>query len=200
MAQGVIKSVLPQVTEGIHRSWQNKFTGKPNFGFIIEFEDGTTGNCASEKSIYPLAVGTTVTYDIKLNSQGANNITSVKKLELNVVPASARPFNDPATTKRIAFSMCQSIARIHYFTVGISPRSVDDINTLADVYSQWVLANLQENDQHFRDMVSRRYYALQLSVECIPFSDMGINGVEKVIESAEGFLKPIHQIGYASQD
>lgn len=58
MAQGTIKSVTPQTFNGVHQVWQNKFTGKPNYGFYISFEDGTSGNFGSEENVYPLQVGT----------------------------------------------------------------------------------------------------------------------------------------------
>ena len=41
MAQGKIKSITPQMQNGVHKSWVNKYTGKPNYGFTIQFEDGT---------------------------------------------------------------------------------------------------------------------------------------------------------------
>ena len=64
MAQSKIKTVTPQVFNGVQQVWQNKFTGKPNYGFNIAFEDGISGNCASEKSVYPFQQGTEVTYEI----------------------------------------------------------------------------------------------------------------------------------------
>jgi hypothetical protein len=35
MAQGIIKSVMPQMQNGIHNAWQNKFTG--NIGKLFNF-------------------------------------------------------------------------------------------------------------------------------------------------------------------
>ena len=95
--------------------------------------------------------------------------------------------------------MCQAIARLHFFNAGISPRTLDDVNRLAGIYNDWVISDIQDNDPHFRDIISRRYYALQLAVECIPFSGLGIAKKEQVIESAETFLKPLKEIGHAVQ-
>jgi hypothetical protein len=202
MAQGIIKFITPQMQNGIHRSWQNKFTGKPNFGFNIVFEDGTIGSCGSEKPVYPLPVGTLVTYDVTVMANGTNHITKVKKFEIienGSSSSNGKSYNDPGTVKRIAFSMCQTIARLHFSNAGIPPRSLEEVNTLAGVYNNWVTTNVQDNDPHFRDIISRRYYALQLAVECIPFSGLGIIKKEQVIESAETFLKPLKEIGHAAQ-
>jgi hypothetical protein len=202
MAQGIIKIVAPQMQGGIHRTWQNKFTGKPNFGFNIVFEDGTTGSCGSEKTNYPLPVGTLVTYEVTMMANGSSNITKVKKvepIENGSSVSNGKSYNDPGTVKRIAFSMCQTIARLHFTNAGIPPRTIEDVNTLAGVYNDWVTTNIQDNDPHLRDVISRRYYALQLAVECIPFSGLGIIRREQVIESAETFLKPLKEIGHATQ-
>ena len=200
MAQGIIKIVAPQMQNGIHRTWQNKFTGKDNFGFNIVFEDGTTGSCGSEKMVYPLTVGTLVTYDVTQMANGSNNITKVKKVEPVENGNNGKSvYNDPNTVKRISFSMCQTIARQHFTNAGIPPRTIEDVNTLAGVYHQWVTTNVQDNDPHLRDVISRRYYALQLAVECIPFSGLGIIKKEQVIESAETFLRPLNGIGHAAQ-
>ncbi len=202
MAQGVIKIISPQLQNGVHRTWQNKFTGKPNYGFNIVFEDGVTGSCGSEKMAFPLPVGTLVTYEVTTMANGGNNITKVKKVEI-IEPGTngtnGKSYNDPGTVKRIAFSMCQTIARLHFSNAGIPPRTLEDVNTLAGVYHQWVTTSIQDNDPHLRDIISRRYYALQLAVECIPFSGLGIVKKEQVIESAETFLKPLKQIGHAAQ-
>ena len=202
MAQSIIKSVTPQMFNGIQQVWQNKFTGKPNYGFNIVFEDGTSGSCGSEKNVYPLQPGTEVTYELSATANGANHITKVKKLEPfggNQVNGNGKSYNDPGTVKRIAFSMCQAIARLHFTNAGIPPRTIEDVNTLAGIYHKWVTGNIQDNDPHFRDIISRRYYALQLAVECIPFSGLGIARKEQVIESAETFLKPLREIGHAVQ-
>ncbi len=209
MSQGVIRSVTPQMNGGIQQSWQNKFTGKPNYGFYIVFDDGTSGNCGSEKNVYPLQPGTEVTYEIS-SSNGSNHITKVKRVEPFVGyngsagnngfgngNGNGKTYNDPGTVKRIAFSMCQAIARLHFTNAGVPPRTIEDVNTLAGIYHQWVTSNVQDNDPHFRDIISRKYYALQLAVECIPFSGLGIARKEQVIESAETFLKPLKEIGHA---
>ncbi len=199
MSQGIIKIVTPQMQNGVHRTWVNKFTGKPNYGFNIVFEDGTNGSCGSEKVNYPLMVGTLVTYEVTVMANGNNNITKVKKVEPIESVTNGKSYNDPDTVKRISFSMCQTIARLHFTNAGIPPRTIEDVNTLAGVYHQWVTTNVQDNDPHLRDIISRRYYALQLAVECIPFSGLGIIRREQVIESAETFLKPLKEIGHAAQ-
>jgi hypothetical protein len=200
METGIIKSVTPQMFKGVHQMWQNKFTGKPNYGYIIVFEDGTSGNCASEKNVYPIQPGTEVTYELS-GTNGSNHITKVKKVEpiaVNAGNGNGKSYNDPGTVKRIAFSMCQAIARLHFFNAGIPPRTLEDVNRLAGIYNDWVTAGIQDDDPHFRDIISRRYYALQLAVECIPFSGLGIAKKEQVIESAETFLKPLKEIGHAT--
>ena len=179
---------------GVHRTWTNKFTGKPNFGFNIAFEDGTVGICGSEKTIYPLPSGTEVTYEITTTATGTNLISKVKRFEVNGL-SNGKSYNDPGTVKRIAFSMCQAIARQHFTNAGVSPRTLQEVNGLAGVYNNWVLQNLAETDPYFRDNVSRRYYALQLAVDCIPFANLGITKREQVIASAETFLKPLMEIG-----
>ena len=199
MAQSIIKSVSPQMFNGIHRTWQNKFTGKPNYGFNIVFEDGTTGSCGSEKIVYPLSVGTLVTYEVTTMANGNNNITKVKKVELVENGTNGKTYNDPGTVKRIAFSMCQAIARLHFSNAGVQPRTIEDVNKLAGIYNDWVTSSLHDSDPHLRDLISRRYYALQLAVECIPFSSLGIVKKEQVIASAETFLKPLKEIGHAAQ-
>ena len=202
MGQSIIKFISPQMQNGIQRSWQNKFTGKLNYGFIIVFEDGTIGNCGSEKAVYPLMVGTMVTYEVTSMANGTNHITKVKKVETNENGSNGnngKSYNDPVVVKRIAFSMCQTIARMHFNNAGIAPKNLEEVNTLAKVYHGWVTSNIQDNDPHFRDIISRRYYALQLAVDCIPFTTLGISKKEKVIESAETFLKPLKEIGYAAQ-
>ena len=199
MAQSIIKSVSPQMFNGIHRTWQNKFTGKPNYGFNIVFEDSITGSCGSEKIVYPLSVGTLVTYEVTTMTNGNSNITKVKKVELVENGTNGKTYNDPGTIKRIAFSMCQTIARLHFANAGVQPRTIDDVNKLAGIYNNWVTSSLQDSDPHYRDLISRRYYALQLAVECIPFSGLGITKKEQVIASAETFLKPLKEIGHAAQ-
>lgn len=184
---------------GIHRSWINKFTGKPNYGFNIVFEDGATGSCGSEKVNYPLPAGTLVTYEVTVMANGSNNFTKVKKVEIAESTTNGKTYNDPDTVRRISFSMCQTIARLHFTNAGIPPRTLEEVNTLARVYHQWVTSDMQDNDPHLRDMISRRYYALQLAVECISFSGLGILRREQVIESAETFLKPLKEIGHAAQ-
>jgi hypothetical protein len=199
MAQGTIKIVTPQMQNGVHRTWVNKFTGKPNYGFNIVFEDGVAGSCGSEKVNFPLPTGTLVTYEVTVMVNGNNNITKVKKVEPIENGTNGKPYNDPDTVMRISFSMCQTIARLHFTNAGIPPRTIEDLNTLAGVYHEWVTTNVQDNDPHLRDIISRRYYALQLAVECIPFSGLGIIRREQVIESAETFLKPLKEIGHAAQ-
>ena len=128
MAQGIIKSVTPQMQNGIHNAWQNKFTGKTNYGFTIVFTDGTSGSCGSENDNYPLQSGTEVTYELSVYPNGSNHITKVKKLEPFVGNptgtygngnGNGETYNDPGTVKRIAFSMCQEIARLHFYNAGI---------------------------------------------------------------------------------
>jgi len=206
MAQGIIKSVTPQVFNDVHQVWPNKYTGKNNYGFYIAFEDGMSGSCGSEKNIYPLNVGTEVTYELSVYPNGSNHITKVKKLDpMEGKPVSGngngngKTYNDPGTVKRIAFSMCQAIARLHFYNAGIQPKTIEDVNKLAGMYHQWVTEGVQDTDPHFRDIISRRYYALQLAVECIPFSALGITKKEQVIQSAETFLKPLKDIGHAAQ-
>ncbi|NQV01162.1 MAG: hypothetical protein HQ542_00820 [Bacteroidia bacterium] len=196
MEKGIIKAVTQQVQDGVHKSWVNKYTGKPNYGFTIIFEDGTTGYCGTEKTIYPLPVGTQVTYEITGKSNGSNHITKVKRIESN---GNGRSYNDPVIVKRIAFSMCQTIARMHFANAGIPPKSPEEVNKLAGIYNKWVTAGIDQNDPHFRDLISRRYYALQLAVDCIPFTELGIIKREQVIEAAETFLKPLKEIGHAVQ-
>jgi len=199
MPQGKIKSITPQMKNGVQSSWSNRYTGKTNFGYVITFEDRITGFCGSEKTNYPLPVGTQVTYEISGKSNGSNHITKVKKVDENGNGKSnnnGRSYNDPVTVKRIAFSMCQTIARMHFANAGIPPKSPQEVNQLAEIYNKWVTAGIAESDPHFRDLISRRYYALQLAVECIPFTDLGIMRREQVIEVAETFLKPVKEIGY----
>lgn len=185
---------------GVHQVWQNKFTGKPNYGFFITFEDGTSGTCGSEKQAYPIAVGTMVTYEVNAGSNGVNHISKIKKVELVENGGNgSKLYNDPAVVQRIAFSMCQAIARLHFYNAGVQPRSLDDLNTLASIYHQWVTSEVYEGDPHYRETISRRYYALQLAVECIPFSKLGITRKEQVIQSAESFLQPLKHIGNAAQ-
>jgi len=197
---------------GIHHAWQNKFTGKTNYGYNIVFKDGTSGSCGSEKDVYPLQPGTEVTFELSETSNGSNHITKVKKLEPfegnsgggngngnRNGNSNGKSYNDPATVKRIAFSMCQTIARLHFTNAGIQPRSLHEVNKLAGIYNDWVTSGTQDYDPHYRDLISRRYYALQLAVECIPFSSLGIIRKEQVIESAETFLKPLKEIGHVAQ-
>jgi hypothetical protein len=80
MAKGIINSVVPQMIGDVHKSWTNKFNGNQNYGFIITFEDGTTGSCGSEKATYPLPVGTEVTYELTTSTSGRNNITKISNV------------------------------------------------------------------------------------------------------------------------
>jgi hypothetical protein len=205
MSQGVIKIVTPQMIGGVHRSWINKYNGNLNYGFNIVFEDGTTGICGSEKTSYPLPAGTEVTYDITRSNNGSNNITKIKRLEFampeylaangknggNTGGNGKSSYNDPTTVKKIGFSMCQSISRMFFAGTGRKPRNLEDINGLAGIFYNWTVGDTLETDPHFRDQVSRRYYALQLAVECIPFPGLEISSKEKVIEAAENFLQPL---------
>lgn len=200
MPQGKIKSVTPQIQNGVQKSWVNKYTGKQNYGFTIVFEDGAMGSCGSEKMVFPLSPGTHVTYESTGKPNGSNHITKVKMLEINGNGNNnGRSYNDPVTVKRIAFSMCQTIARMHFANAGIPPKSPADVNKLAGIYNKWVISGISEDDAHFRDLISRRYYALQLAVECIPFSELGILRREQVIETAETFLQPLKEIGHGVQ-
>jgi len=202
MPQGTIKSITPQMKNGVQASWLNRYTGKTNFGYTIIFEDGITGYCGSEKTNYPLPEGTQVTYEMSAKANGSSHITKIQKVEENGNGkpfSNGRSYNDPVTVKRIAFSMCQTIARMHFANAGIPPKSPQEVNQLAEIYNRWVTADISENDPHFRDLISRRYYALQLAVECICFTDLGIMKREQVIEAAETFLKPVKEIGHAVQ-
>lgn len=143
-----------------------------------------------------------VTYEVSGKPNGSTHITKVKRFEIkgNGKPNNnGRSYNDPVTVKRIAFSMCQTIARMHFANAEIPPKSPQEVNQLAEIYNKWVTAGIAENDPHFRDLISRRYYALQLAVECICFTDLGIMRREQVIEAAETFLKPVKEIGHAVQ-
>ena len=143
-----------------------------------------------------------VTYEVSGKPNGSTHITKVKRFEIkgNGKPNNnGRSYNDPVTVKRIAFSMCQTIARMHFANAEIPPKSPQEVNQLAEIYNKWVTAGIAENDPHFRDLISRRYYALQLAVECICFTDLGIIKREQVIEAAETFLKPVKEIGHAVQ-
>jgi hypothetical protein len=207
MAKGFIKSVVPQMIGDVHKSWTNKFNGNLNYGFIITFEDGTTGSCGSEKTTYPLPVGTEVTYELATSTSGRNNITKISKVMPNGIPNPGAngngngngngksTYNDPDTVKRIAFSMCQSIARVFFSMTGRKPRSLDDINGLAAIFYSWVLESTHEADPHFRDLVSRKYYALQLAAECISFPNMGIATKENLMEAADILLEPVMAFG-----
>ena len=139
MAKGIIKSVVPQMIGEVHKSWTNKFNGNLNYGFIITFEDGTTGSCGSEKTAYPIPMGSEVTYEITTGTNGRSNITKVSKVIINgqQYPATngngngKSTYNDPDTVKRIGFSMCQTIARMFFTVTGRKPRNLDDLNGLA---------------------------------------------------------------------
>ncbi len=203
MSQGKILNVTPQMIGGAHKSWTNKFNGNLNYGFQITFEDGTTGSCGSERTVYPLQVGTEVTYEVATNNSGRNNITKISKVEIsgnsngkinnnsNFSTNGKSTYNDPATVKKIGFSMCQSISRNFFIGIGRTPRNLDDINGLAGIFYNWTLDNTIESDPHFREMVSRRYYALQLAVDCMPFSGLEITSKEIVMKAAETLLEPI---------
>ncbi len=203
MAKGIIKSVVPQMIGEVHKSWTNKFNGNLNYGFIITFEDGTTGSCGSEKTAYPIPMGSEVTYEITTGTNGRSNITKVSKVIINgqQYPATngngngKSTYNDPDTVKRIGFSMCQTIARMFFTVTGRKPRNLDDLNGLAAIFYTWVLENTSETEPHFRDLVSRKYYALQLAVECITFPGLGITTKEQVLESAEVLLQPVMEFG-----
>jgi hypothetical protein len=207
MSQGIIKSVTPQMIGGAHKSWTNKFNGNLNYGFQITFEDGTTGSCGSERTVYPIQVGTEVTYEVATNNSGRNNITKISKVEIsgnssgkinnnsNFSTNGKSTYNDPATVKKIGFSMCQTISRMFFFGIGRAPRTIDDINGLAGIFYNWTIGDTVESDPHFRDLVSRRYYALQLAVDCIPFAGLEITSKEKVMKAAETFLEPLSIIG-----
>lgn len=203
MAKGIIKSALPQMIGEVHKSWTNKFNGNLNYGFIITFEDGVTGSCGSEKTTYPLPPGTEVTYELTTGTNGRNNITKVAKVVPNgqsfPAPGSngngKSTYNDPDTVKRIGFSMCQTIARMFFTLTGRNPRTLHDINGLASIFYNWVLDGTNEGDSHFRDVVSRKYYALQLAVECISFPTLGITTKEQVLASADVLLQPVMEFG-----
>jgi hypothetical protein len=207
MSQGIIRSVTPQLIGGVHKSWTNKFNGNLNYGFNILFEDGTVGICGSEKTIYPIQPGTEVTFDVTKTNSGGNNITKVKRVEFvnpgyqngnGNIPAPVNgksTYNDPTTIKKIGFSMCQSISRLFFVGVGRNPRTLDDINGLAGIFYNWTVGDTLESDPHFRDLVSRRYYALQLAVDCIPFSGLEITSKEQVMKVADKFLEPLMSIG-----
>ena len=207
MSQGIIKSVTPQMIGGLPKSWINKFNGNINYGFNIAFDDGTVGICGSEKTIYPLQPGIEVTFDITKTNSGGNNITKIKRLEFvnpgypsgNGNTGSSNPtkstFNDPLTVKRIAFSIAQATSRMFFVGTGRSPRTLQDINGLAGIFYNWTIGDTVETDPHFRDLISRRYYALQLAVDCIPFSGLEITSKEKVMAAAETFLEPLMAFG-----
>ena len=78
---------------------------------------------------------------------------------------------------------------------GRSPRTLQDINGLAGIFYNWTIGDTVETDPHFRDLISRRYYALQLAVDCIPFSGLEITSKEKVMAAAETFLEPLMAFG-----
>lgn len=133
MSQGIIKSVTPQMIGGVHKSWTNKFNGNLNYGFQISFEDGTTGSRGSEKTTYPLPLGTEVTFEAATNASGRNNITKISRVEANGNGYNngdgksngngKSTYNDPTTVKKIGFSMCQTISRMLFMVPGRKPRN-----------------------------------------------------------------------------
>lgn len=207
MSQGIIKTVIPQMIGSTHKSWINKFNGNVNYGYNITFEDGITGICGSEKPNYPIQCGTEVTFEIAKTAGGSNNITKVKRLEfanpgapygnsaIAVNGNGKSTYNDPTTVKKIGFSMCQTISRMFFTGVGRNPRNLEDINGLAGIFYNWTVGNTVESDPHFRDLVSRRYYALQLAVDCIPFTGLAITSKEQVMAAADVFLQPLMTFG-----
>ncbi len=142
-------------------------------------------------------IGTEVTYELTKTSNESNNITKIKKVEpIGQVGVTGNGniksnYNDPSVVKRIAFSMCQTISRMFFTYTGRKPRDLEDINGLAGIFYNWVLSGIVQDNPHFRDQVSRCYYSLQLAVECMVFTNLGIASKEQVMDAAEVFLGPL---------
>lgn len=201
MSQGKIKSVTPQLINGVHKAWVNKYTGNTNYGYIVVFEDNTTGICGSEKTVYPLPIGTEVTYDVTKSNSGSNNITKIKRLEFAMpeYPAAngkngngnGNSYNNPSTVKKIGFSMCQNVAMLFFTGTGRKPRNLDDLNGLAGVFYNWIVEDTLETDSHYRDKVTRRCHSLRLAADCIQLPGLEITSKEQVMQAAETFLQPL---------
>lgn len=206
MPQSIIKSVNAEFQNGVHRTWMNRFTNKPNYGYTITFENGVTGDCAAASSpTFPIAIGTEVTYESAPKTNGSGtSITKIKKLEVapgqgysqgTSAPAGKSSYNDPTTTKRISFSMCQAIAQKQFTNAGREPDGIEQLNALAGYYHAWVISDLPVSDPQYRDKISRKYYALQLAVDCIPFKALLLDKKESIIQAAEELLHPVNEIG-----
>jgi len=192
MAQSTIKSINPKYDEsGDQRTWSAQ--GKKFYDLVVIFADGTSGDCSSLKPGGNYKEGDMVLYTATDNSKCTNGkkIRIEKKVDSD---GGGKSYNDPLTVNKIALSICQTIAVKHYLLAKVNPSTKEEINTLAEWYNNWVISNISSTNPSYRDTISRRYYALQLAVECLQFPTLGIAKKDQVVEMAETFLIPINNI------
>lgn len=200
MSTAKIVSVEPSKTADGHRHWVNKISGKINYGFVMTLDNGDVGDCASEKTSYPLGPGTVITYEKKEKDSrpGEYNFTKIKKADIQPGNGNGNgtksTYNDPMVVKKIAIGMCQSaaVAMVKYLHASVS--SAHQINKLALYFSDWVLRGVDPTTPNYRDIISRKYYAITIAVECVPIPDMKVTTRERVIEVAEGFMEPFNML------
>jgi hypothetical protein len=193
MPQAKIKSV-----QATGRSWLSQKTGKTNYGFTIEFENGDKGDVASLSQQYPYPTGTMVTYSIapKPNGLNGNNITGVKKAEVagNGNGNGKSTYNDPEVIKGITMGMCQEAAIKQYLFSGKDPAQQDHICLLAGWYYEWVMGGVNLSDPNLRDVVSKRYYSLLRAVEFLQYETYRSSKKEKVVEIATMLLEQANNL------
>lgn len=194
MITDTIQEVTPKIVSGAHKTWSGK-DGEPMWTYNVKFSSGEPGEFNSKSNTSPFDVGQLVEItDKKDEGKYGVKYKLRKYTENKFTPGSKSTYNDPKTVRNIAAGMAQSIARLHFELANVTPQSEDpyeDFQKLCDLYYNWIIDGVTEGDE-YRDQISRRYYTLQLAVECIKLPVFEIKKSNTVIAGAERLLL-IHQ-------
>ena len=197
MNTDIIQEQSAKIVNGVHHSWSSQ--GNTYFTFNVKFNSGGSGEFSAKSNTSPFQVNEKVEITKEVKSDKYATKYSIKKIKdegqggggSGYTPGAKSTYNDPKTVRDISMGMCQSIALDTFINARITPKTIEDVNTLATHYDNWVRAGLTENEPGFRDKVSRKYYALQLASKMIgKFDEYPIPGSGRVIEIAETFMIP----------
>jgi len=195
--QGKIISIIKSLRQdGSHESFFNKGSKVTNFVFVANIEN--VGDCTffsvyAEPKWKP---GMIVEYE----DSGTTDIRGNKKIRIKAEVGEAKKsssssYNDPVNNKRMAMGMAHTCALITINSLeerGVKiPYSKDTVEESVKVifgishkYYKWITKEETISD---RDVLSRRWYAIEFGAKCIGLKEFSMKGTatDTVIAIAE---------------
>jgi len=179
MPQGKITSVRPFLKNGIQDTWQGK---KLFFKSVLTTDSTGEGLIMSENSTPKWAVGMNIEYIIvpPRFDGGLPSYKEIKEVGTDGKKTGGSSYNDPANNKRMAMGMAHNLAiktvmllekkgmAIPYHAEDLK-KTFDILSSIAHKYYGWITDDEKIED---RDILSRRWYAIQYGVECIELQDL----------------------------